>query len=106
MQIDQRLDGRIERRLPIVIAVRLSPVEGLPREEELTYTDNVSLHGARIVSEHSWKVGESANVVSLKEGVSMAGEAVYCQSIGKKFFVGFKFQERVTWSPLNRYQVT
>jgi len=105
MWIGQRLDGRAEKRLPIVIAVRLSPAAGLLREEELTYTDNVSQHGARIVSKRSWNVGESANVASLKEGVSINGEAVYCQSVGKNFFVGFKFLERVTWSPLNRYQV-
>jgi len=39
----------MEKRLPIAIVVRLSRMHHLPAiEEEKTYTDNVSPHGARV----------------------------------------------------------
>jgi len=106
MQINRRLNGRVERRLPIMIAVRLSRGGDLPVSEELAYTDNISVHGARVVSNAAWRVGERADVTPVKEGSSLPGEVVYCQSLGDSFFVGFKFQEAVTWSPLIRYQPT
>jgi PilZ domain len=104
MQINPRLNGRVERRLPIMIAVRLSRGRDLPVSEELAYTDNVSVHGARVVSNAAWQVGDHANITPVKEGSSLIGEVVYCGSLGDSFFVGFKFQEQVTWPPLIRYQ--
>ena len=106
MQNSRRLHGRVERRLPIMIAVRLSRGGDLPVNAQLTYTENVSLHGARVVSNCSWQVGEHADIAPAKEGSSMRGEVMYCQSLGNRFFVGFKFQEPVTWPPLIRYQKT
>ncbi len=41
----------MEKRLPIAIVVRLAHVLDPPRNgAEVTYTDNVSAHGARVVS--------------------------------------------------------
>jgi hypothetical protein len=105
MQISRRLNGRVERRLPIMMAVRLSRGD-LPASEELAYTDNFSLHGARVVSSTSWQVGEHADIAPVKDGSRMRAEVVYCQSLGDSFFVGFKFEEPITWAPLIRYQVT
>lgn len=104
MHISRRLNGRVERRLPIIVAVRVSRGGDLPATEELAYTDNVSLHGVRVVSTGSWQIGEHANIAPVKEGPAMNGEVVYCQSVGDHFSVGFKFQEPVTWSSLTRYQ--
>jgi PilZ domain len=106
MHISRRLNGRVERRLPIIVAVRVSRGGDLPGTEELAYTDNVSSHGVRVVSNCSWQIGVHANIAPLKEGASMDGEVVYCRSLGDHFFVGFKFQEPVTWSSLTRYQPT
>jgi hypothetical protein len=104
MQIKQTLNGRMERRLPIIVPVRLSRVGDLPASEEVTYTDNVSVHGVRVISSYSWRPGEPAQIVPLQKEPSMQGEVVYCQSLGNKdFCVGFRFQEPVTWSVLSRY---
>jgi hypothetical protein len=104
MQIRQILNGRMERRLPIIVAVWLSRVRGLPASEEVTYTDNLSIHGVRIVSNYSWRLGELAQITPVQNEPSMQGEVVYCQSFGNKgFCVGFRLQERVTWSALSRY---
>lgn len=107
MQIRHTLSGRMERRLPIIVAVRLSRVRDLPTSEEVTYTDNVSVHGVRVVSIHSWLPGELAQIAPLQKEPSIQGEVVYCQSLGNKdFCVGFRFQEPVTWSALSRYGST
>jgi len=104
MQIKQMLNGRMERRLPIIVAVRLSRVQDLPPIEEVTYTDNVSVYGVRVISSYSWRPGELAQIAPLQKEPSMQGEVVYCQSLGNKgFCVGFRFQERVMWSALSRY---
>jgi hypothetical protein len=86
-----------------MIAVRLSRSDS-PSSDASAYTDNVSLHGARAVSKSRWQVGERADIEYLREGSSMRGEVVYCQSLGDSFYVGFKFEEPITWSPLARYQ--
>jgi hypothetical protein len=104
MLIKQMLNGRMERRLPIIVGVRLSRKRDLPGREEVTYTDNVSVHGVRVVSRYSWQLGELAQIAPLQKEPSMQGEVIYCQSFGNKgFCVGFRIQERVTWSALSRY---
>jgi PilZ domain len=105
MEISRRFQGRVERRLPIIIPVRLSRGGDLPVNAELTYTDNISLHGARVVSNASCQVGEHANIEPAQEGHSTRGEVVYCQSVGQSFCVGLKFQEAITWSQLARHQL-
>ncbi len=105
MHESRSLNGRVEKRLPMLMVVRLRR-SGLPKSEEMAHTDNFSLHGARVVSSTSWLVGEHADIVPVKDGSPMRGEVVYCQSLGSGFFVGFKFEEPVTWAPLIRYQFT
>jgi len=100
------LGGRKEKRLPIAIVVRLSRMHNLPaNEEEGTYTDNVSPHGARLLSISSWQPGEQAQVTTVKEGSSILGEVIYCQRLDNdRFCIGLKFQERLdTWPTLSRY---
>jgi PilZ domain-containing protein len=105
-QFSHSLNGRREKRLPIIMVVRLSRVRYLPtNEDERTYTDNVSAHGARVYSRCIWQHGEQAQVTPWEEESPMRGEVVYCQRIDNdRFCVGLKFQERpVTWSALRRY---
>ncbi len=105
-QISHSLDGRREKRLPIIIVVRLSRVRHLPaNEDERTYTDNVSAHGARVYSRYIWQHGEQVNVTPWEEESPMRGEVVYCQRLDRdRFCIGLKFQDRpVTWSALRRY---
>lgn len=104
MQISHRLNGRVETRIPIIVVVRLSRAPELSASEELTYTDNISKHGARVVSSHSWRTGEQAHIAPLKEEPSLRGEVVYCQNLSDhRFCVGFRFQEELSWSALGRY---
>jgi len=101
MSIKSIFSGRMEKRIPIAVVVRLFDGQGQPgREPELTYTDNVSAHGARVVSNRPWQIGEVANVTSLKDEITISGKVAYCLMLpGSRYFIGLNFQDRrVTWS--------
>lgn len=106
MGSDRRLNGREERRLPIMMEVNLAPA-GRRNEDrcERTFTDNISPHGIRVQSTTAWTHGEEADVTPRKGEVSMRGEVVYCQRVANnRFFVGLKFpQGRIPWSILQRF---
>jgi hypothetical protein len=74
-------------------------------EEERTYTDNVSGHGARVFSKRPWRPGEQAQVTPLNDESPMQGEVMYCQRLDNDHFcIGLKFPARpATWSILRRY---
>ncbi len=105
VQRNHGLDGRMEKRLPIAIVVRLSRVQQSPAKQETTYTDNVTPHGARMFSISRWQPGERAQVTAVKDGSSILGEVIYCQRLDSgRFCIGMKFQEHpVTWPILSRY---
>ena len=106
MPLDDRLGGRMERRLPIVVVVRLAPAEpaGTDREER-TYTDNVSAHGAHIFSRHPWQSGDTVRVTPVNEESTACGKVVYCHKLAdNRYDIGVTFQDRpVTWSVVRRY---
>lgn len=106
MNPDNHLTGREERRLPIMMEVKLVPLVRVNGEQpERTITDNISPHGVRVRSTCEWRLGEQAEIIPTKEGTPMRGEVVYCQKVGNgRFFVGIKFQSsRVPWSILERF---
>lgn len=102
---DDNLRGRKERRLPIIVVVRLIPLEHTAEGDERTYTDNLSAHGLRVHSRRSWSPGEQVEVIPVKEETPVRAEVVYCQQVDNhRFFVGFKFpQSRPTWSIWRRF---
>lgn len=103
--IDDNLSGRKERRLPIIVVVRLTPLDQSSEREERTYTDNVSAHGLRVHSRYCWSPGEQVEIIPVKEETPVLGEVVYCQKIDdERFFIGFKFpQSRLAWSIWRRF---
>ena len=109
MSIKSIFSGRMEKRIPIAIVVRLTPAQDQPaREPELTYTDNVSAHGVRVVSSRSWQIGDVAQVTSLKDEIAISGKVAYCQMLpDNRYFIGLNFQDRrVTWSAYRAYNGT
>jgi PilZ domain len=106
VQSRQSLDGRMEKRLPIIMVVRLLPVQRVPASgEELTYTDNVSANGARVFSRTCWEPGEQVQVTAVKEKSSMRGEVIYCQRLDEDHYcVGLKYLEPpLKWFPIHRF---
>jgi hypothetical protein len=109
MTIESFFSGRMEKRIPIAIVVRLTSAQDQPAgEPELTYTDNVSAHGARVLSNRSWQIGDVAQVTSLKDEITISGKVAYCQMLpDKRYFIGLNFKDRrVTWSAYRTYNGT
>jgi len=105
MPLDNTLSGRMERRLPIIVVVRLAQTENASADgEERTYTDNISPHGARVFSTRSWQPGEPVRIAPRDE-VPGLGSVIYCQTLADgRFIVGVNFRDRpITWSAMHRY---
>jgi len=105
MSLDHMLSGRLERRLPIIVIVRLAQVDcASAHGEERTFTDNISAHGARIFSKQPWQTGDDVKVTALNEETT-CGNVVYCQRLAdERFGVGVKFQDRIVmWSAMRKY---
>jgi len=102
--LDHATTGRIERRLPIIVVVRLAPVASAPADGERTFTDNISPHGARIFSKHAWQPGDVVCVTPLHAPAAF-GKVVYCHKLSDdRFGVGVKFPDRpVPWPTLEKY---
>lgn len=96
---NQRLfDGRIEKRLPVSVPVYLASMEE-PRARERTLAENVSSHGARLISKRSWRPGEESLITPLTGDFPRVGTVVYCApKTDDSFYVGVEFPDgTVKW---------
>jgi hypothetical protein len=95
--------GRIEKRLPSSVPVCLASLEE-PRASERTLTENISPHGARVISKRSWQSGEESLVTPLTGEFPQVGRVIYClQRTGDRFSVGVEFPDRtVKWGEHSR----
>ena len=95
----QRLsDGRLEKRLATSVPVYLASLEE-PHARERTVTQNISPHGARVVSKRSWRSGEEVLITPLTGEFPQVGRVIYClPRTGDGFCVGVEFRDRmVKW---------
>jgi hypothetical protein len=73
-----RSGGRSEKRIPKRLAAELSrPDESV--HKETTFTENVGLHGARVVTVRRWLPETRVLVTFLRNGVRSEGRVAYCQ---------------------------
>jgi len=95
-------DGRIERRLPASVPVYLGSLED-PRTPERTLTENVSPHGACVLSKRSWQPGEESLITPLNGERPQVGRVIYCLSKTQDLFcLGVEFPDRtVKWGELS-----
>ncbi len=94
----------MERRLPIIVAIRLAPAQSADNDgEEKTYTDNISAHGARIFSKQAWQLDDVVRITPLNRDVA-CGKVVYCQRMpDNRYSIGVKIQGLpVAWSTLHK----
>jgi len=97
----------MERRLPIIVVVSLTRAECQGTDEdksEKTYTDNISLHGARVFSRFRWEPGETVRVTPLNHDCA-CGKVIYCQPLADgRHAVGVNFQDgAIRWSILEQF---
>jgi hypothetical protein len=106
MYLHDRLKGRKERRLPVVVIVNLAALERVNAERhERTYTDNISAHGARVRTTYAWQLGEQVEITPASGESPVRGEVVYCQRTDNdRFFVGVNVRgSRISWPILRRF---
>ena len=97
--------GRVEKRLPIMVMVRLvHEAAAETNGEERAFTDNISPFGARVYSKRFWQPGDVMRIAPVNEE-PVLGEVVYCQRLpDDRYRLGVKFEGGpVTWSILQRY---
>jgi len=70
----------MEKRSARAVAVELSRPE-LSHATETAFTENVSLHGVRVVSKQPWRVGDRLLVKSLEGDFRSQAQVMYCQRL-------------------------
>ena len=77
--------GRTEKRIARAVAVELSPLDAsLP--PETTVTENVSPHGARVLTKQRWRPEERVLLKSVRGGLRLQARVVYCQQLPSNAF--------------------
>jgi len=70
----------MEKRSARAVAVELSRPD-LSHVTETTFTENVSLHGVRVVTKQRWQVGDRPLVKSLEGDFRSQAQVMYCQRL-------------------------
>ncbi len=84
-------EHRMEARIPTRVGLELSgPVE--PLIYEISFTENVSGHGARVVTKRRWSPNDSVLVKLPQECLPSRARITYCQPLkGDEFAMGLQF---------------
>ena len=84
-------EQRMEARIPTRVGLELcGPVE--PLIYEITFTENVSPHGARVLTKRRWSPNDSVLVKLPQEGRPSRARITYCQPLkGDEFAMGLQF---------------
>ena len=92
-------DGqRIQKRTTATVSLQVSSAKQ-PFITELAFTENVSLHGVRVVTGRAWKPGECVIVKSYHGSIQSRARVVYCNRLTeKRYAVGLELHSAVgTW---------
>jgi PilZ domain len=83
-------EQRIETRIPARVGLELSAPDE-PLIYENTFTENVSRHGARVITKRRWTPNDSV-LVKLPQSLSRRSRITYCQHLkGDEFAMGLQF---------------
>ncbi len=89
-----RASQRTEERTLVKVPVDLSSLN-LRTPAQGGITENVSLHGARIVTPRGWRLEDRINVRSLKGNLRSRARVVYCESLaGGSYAIGVELLAR------------
>ena len=90
---EHRLETRVQRR----VGLELSGPDK-PLIYEITFTENVSPHGARVLSKRRWSPNDSVLVKLPQEGCPSRARITYCQPLEEdEFATGLQFSFLVYW---------
>ncbi|MDE3108959.1 MAG: hypothetical protein KGL02_03360 [Acidobacteriota bacterium] len=90
--------ARRETRIPMEVGVQISG-HSAARDPETTFTENVSVRGARVWSTQRWKMNDQLIIATLPGSFHSTARVAYCQSVpGAGFALGLEFIKPVgTW---------
>ena len=73
---------------------------------ELAFTENVSFHGVRAVTERAWKPGERVIEQSYHGSIRSRAKVIYCHPLAKsRYAVGLELHSAVgTWVDVSERQ--
>ncbi len=84
---------RCETRIPMEVGVHISGHRVQPGTET-TFTENVSLRGARVLSTRRWKINDQIVVTTLAGSFHSIARVAYCHTVPQAgFAVGVEFVE-------------
>ena len=84
-------EQRLEARIPARVGLELSGPDE-PLIYETAFTENVSSHGARVVTKRRWSPNDSVLVKLPQECLSSRARITYCQPLkGDEFAMGLQF---------------
>ena len=82
---------RMEARIPTRVGLELSGPDE-PPIYEITFTENVSRHGARVLTKRRWSPNDSVLVKLPQERRPSRARITYCQPLkGDEFAMGLQF---------------
>ncbi len=81
----QAVARRLEERIPLTVRVDLCSLDVRHRTQE-GLTENVSTHGARVVSSNPLRLNERLNLWSLPGDFRARARVVYCEPLGDHSF--------------------
>ena len=84
---------RREARIPMEVGVQITGHPAMPGTET-TFTENVSPHGARVLSTRRWNTGDRLTISTLTGAFRAIARVAYCQTTPQSIFaVGLEFVE-------------
>ncbi len=91
-KLEQR---RMEARISTRVGLELSGPDE-PLIYEITFTENVSLHGARVVTKRRYRPNDRILVKLPREYLPLRARITYCQPLkGDEFAMGLQFSSMV-----------
>ena len=96
---------RIQKRTHASVALQISSAEQ-PFITELAFSENVSLHGVRVVTERAWKPGERVIVKSYHGSIKSPAKVIYCYRLAEaRYAVGLELRSAIwTWADVSQPQ--
>ena len=84
---------RRETRIPMEVGVQITGHPAMPGTET-TFTENVSPHGARVLSTRRWNTGDRLTISTLTGAFRAIARVAYCHTTPQSIFaVGLEFVE-------------
>lgn len=84
---------RAEHRFPMDVAVQISGNGNVPGME-MTFTEDVSRHGARVLTARRWKADDRLHIASLAGNFQSQARVAYCMPLhGGGYAIGLEMKQ-------------